>query len=253
VRSANGASGRATRWRPDQPWAPGRRPRPRPPCRRRAVTMQRGPDRPVSNRHQPSPTSQPPPRTYRPRSRPALGFWFRPLKFRLPAPPQIFPILTSKTTDLSPSFSRERLPVGKCFRELPVDPVGSVEPKTRRLAVRHASAPARRTRRDSIWPRDRPVAYSNRGRDTWAGHRGIIGDLGAVVRVEAAGDDPPSATPSVSAPARACRDLLTRLGLGGRPGARPHVRTSAWAVGFNVHHEVGHSPNDTASGALETE
>ena len=63
---------------------------PRPPCRCRAVTMQRGPDRLVSTRHQPSRTSQPPTRTYRPRSRPALGFWFRPLKFRLPAPPLLF-------------------------------------------------------------------------------------------------------------------------------------------------------------------
>jgi RNA polymerase sigma factor (sigma-70 family) len=49
--------------------------------------MQRGADVPVSNRHQPSPTSQPPSRTYRPRSRPASGFWLQPLKFRLPAPP----------------------------------------------------------------------------------------------------------------------------------------------------------------------
>lgn len=66
---------------------PGRRPRRRPPCRSRAVTMQRHPDLPVSNRHQSPLTSRAPARTYRPRSRLAWVFWFRPLKFRLPAPP----------------------------------------------------------------------------------------------------------------------------------------------------------------------
>lgn len=60
------------------------------PCRHGAVIMQRYPDRPVSNRHQPPRTSWAPARTYRPRSRPASGFWFRPLKFRLPAPPLIY-------------------------------------------------------------------------------------------------------------------------------------------------------------------
>ena len=48
---------------------------PHPPCRWRAVAMQRHPDRPVSTRHQPPPTSRAPTRTYRPRSRPAWVFW----------------------------------------------------------------------------------------------------------------------------------------------------------------------------------
>jgi hypothetical protein len=130
--------------RPDPPWAPGRHPRPRPPCRRRAVTMQRRPDRLVSNRHQPSPTSQPPSRTYRPRSRLAWVFWFRPLKFRLPAPPQ-------KPNDLAEG-------VGQRTR---VERPELLRPEPRRRTLSSISRPLPAARSSSVWARQRSTRSRN--------------------------------------------------------------------------------------------
>ena len=63
------------------------------PSRRRTTPI--SPSPPDSTRLE---YSQPPSRTYRPRSHPSSGFWVQPLKFRLPAPPS-----RRRTTPIAPS------------------------------------------------------------------------------------------------------------------------------------------------------